>query len=96
MPDCNQAVKLRSSNAYALDSRGLAELKLGQFDKAIADYNSALELRQKSACSLYGRGLARLKSGDKTGNSDISQAISLDSYIVDTFKAYKVEYGKAL
>ena len=64
------------------DSRGFVYLKLGQFDKAAADYDAALKIDPKIATSLFGRGVARLKTGNSAaGNADIAaaKAIKVDT-----------------
>ena len=72
--ETSDACRLLLRKAFdALDSRGLAYLKKGQWDAAIADYNAALRLNPKLASSLYGRGLAKLKNGDTNGgNADMA------------------------
>jgi tetratricopeptide (TPR) repeat protein len=64
-------------------------LRLGQFDKSIADYNAALALQPKSAWSHYGRGLAKLKSGDAEGaKADLAAASANDSDIASEAAKY--------
>jgi tetratricopeptide (TPR) repeat protein len=92
---CRMALQLKPRTAKMTvgiyDSRGLAYLKMGQFDAAIDDYNSALHLEPKLASSLYGRGLAKLKKGDSSnGNADIAAAKSVDPKISDDFVRYGV------
>ena len=78
--------------AATLDSRGLAYLKLGQLDSAIADYNAALRVGPNLASSLYGRGLAKLKNGDASGgNADIAAAQAIKPSIVGEFVQYGVQ-----
>ncbi len=42
LADCNQALTLAPGNPSYLDSRGLVDLRLGDFDGAIKDYSTAL------------------------------------------------------
>jgi tetratricopeptide (TPR) repeat protein len=78
LADCDAALKLRKASAV-LDSRGLARLRLRQYDQAIADYDAALRLQPKGPWSLYGRGLAELRKGLKAkGEADIAAAVALD------------------
>ncbi len=65
--DCTAALKIAPNNAVVLERRGFAELRLGQFDTALADFNAALQINAKLAGSLYGRSLAKQNSGDATG-----------------------------
>ncbi|MGZ9112377.1 MAG: tetratricopeptide repeat protein, partial [Rhodoplanes sp.] len=82
---------LRPKYADALDSRGLTHLKLGQFDRAIADFDAALRLNPKMPSALYGRGKAKIKKGDAAGgNADIRSAKSIDSTIDREFESYGV------
>jgi len=67
LSDCNSAIRLRPGNLAFLDSRGLVELRMGDFDKAIRDYDVVLATEPKMAWSLYGRGLARQHKGDAAG-----------------------------
>ena len=72
---CDESISRHSRNMGAYDNRGLAELKSGLFDKAIADYTQALYYRTELATSLYGRGLARRARGDAAGGAaDIAAA----------------------
>lgn len=42
LADCNRAVKERPQAVVYLDARGLAYLRLGQYDKALKDYDAVL------------------------------------------------------
>jgi tetratricopeptide (TPR) repeat protein len=76
--DCNEALKLMPNDIHILDSRGLTYLKLGDFDKAIADYSAILKVNSSQATSLYGRGIAKRKKGDNQGGEiDIAAAKNL-------------------
>jgi predicted aspartyl protease/tetratricopeptide (TPR) repeat protein len=84
LSDCDAAHRLMPKNASFLDSRGLAHLRLRQFDKAIADYDASLAIQPKSAWSLYGRGLAKLGAGDPAGGkADLAAATALNSRIAN-------------
>jgi tetratricopeptide (TPR) repeat protein len=77
LADCNESLRLHPGEANIFNTRGLVQLKLGAFDRAIADYGTVIEKRQKDANSLYGRGLAKLKAGDKAGGeADIAQVFA--------------------
>jgi tetratricopeptide (TPR) repeat protein len=57
------------------DSLAFTYLKLGDLDRALAEYNTALELNPKIAGSLYGRGITKLRKGDvSAGKTDIEAA----------------------
>ncbi len=78
LKDCDRAIRANPKAAGFLDSRGLAHLRLGQYDKAVADYNAALALQPKIAWSLYGRGLAKQRLGlQAEGKVDLDAALAL-------------------
>jgi tetratricopeptide (TPR) repeat protein len=68
-------------------------LKLGQFERAIADYDAALTRSPRQAGSLYGRGIAKLRAGDGAGGrADIAAARAIDPDIVEIYiHHYKVK-----
>jgi tetratricopeptide (TPR) repeat protein len=72
LADCNESLRLKA-DANTFDTRAFAYFKMGEFDKAIADFDAALQRAPELASSLYGRGLAKLKKGDvEGGNADIA------------------------
>jgi tetratricopeptide (TPR) repeat protein len=84
LSDCNAALRLRQDTPGALDSRGLVELRLGQFAQSIQDYDAALAAQPKNAWLLYARGVAELRSGrEAAGHSDMNAATALQPQIVD-------------
>jgi tetratricopeptide (TPR) repeat protein len=91
LDDCNAAYRLNSKSgpgaAAILESRGLVRLRLGDYDKSIADYDDALKLAPKNAWSLYGRGVAKIRK-DKIadGEADVAHATALSSTVADEFK----------
>ena len=67
----------------------MAYFKLGQFDKAIADYDAALAMTKdpSQANWLYGRGVSKLKKGDTAdGNADIASAKAIKADIAEEAK----------
>jgi tetratricopeptide (TPR) repeat protein/predicted aspartyl protease len=88
--DCNKAVRLsvKGANAGILDSRGFVQLRLGDYDKAIADYDAALRLRPDNAWSLYGRGVAKIRKNTRdAGEADIANAVKIAPKIAEQFEA---------
>jgi tetratricopeptide (TPR) repeat protein len=77
LKDCDAALRRDKAASY-FDSRGLVELRMGQYDKAIADYSAALRLAPRTAWSLYGRGLARRHKNDPLSQGDLSAAVAID------------------
>jgi tetratricopeptide (TPR) repeat protein len=66
--------------------RGFAYLKLGQFDKVLADYDAAFALTKNPdhADWLYVRGVTKLKKGDIAGgNADIASAKAMRADIAE-------------
>jgi tetratricopeptide (TPR) repeat protein len=84
------ALRRGPRNAAFFDSRGLAHLRHGDLDLAIADYNEALKLQPRLAWSLYGRGLARLGKGDRAGEADIAAATAIAPNLPAQAKRYGV------
>ncbi|MEP6548961.1 MAG: aspartyl protease family protein [Gammaproteobacteria bacterium] len=88
--DCNAALrqsdKASAMAAAILDGRGLVRLRLGDYDKSIADFDESLKLVPKSAWPLFGRGVAKIRKNKVTdGESDIAHAKSLSPTVVDDF-----------
>ena len=88
LADCNAAVRLLPPHtAEVLDSRGLAHLRRGEWDRAIADYDAALAIRPLAAWSLYGRGVAETKKGlVAQGAADIAQAATINARLPELAK----------
>lgn len=91
LDDCKHALKLHRHDPNILVSRGFAYLRLGAFDKAIADYDAALKLNPKSATSLYGRGVAWRHLGRAAkANADIAAAQALDADEVRKLESFGI------
>jgi len=93
LTDCNEALRLHQGGgarrAAFLDSRALVYLKMGNLDKAIADYDAALQISPDQPESLYGRGKARLLKGDEPrGTFDITTAKRHKPDIADEMSRY--------
>jgi tetratricopeptide (TPR) repeat protein/predicted aspartyl protease len=95
LSDCNAAYRLSDKSnpltAELLESRGLVRLRLGDNDKAIADYDQSLKLAPKNARSLYGRGVAKIrKQKAADGEADLARATALSSTVADEFKRHGI------
>ena len=90
LDDCNKANSLSPAIPQILGYRGFVYLKLGQFDKALADYDAAFSLTKipDHADWLYGRGVTKLKEGESGGGADIAKAKTLQADIADEFAKY--------
>jgi tetratricopeptide (TPR) repeat protein/predicted aspartyl protease len=75
LDDCNDAIARDGKNAAYFDSRGWVQLRLGRYEKAVADFDRALALRPGLAFPLYGRGLAKTRLGEVAqGQADLDAA----------------------
>jgi tetratricopeptide (TPR) repeat protein len=91
LTDCNDAVRMIGKAAEFLDSRGLVYLRLGEYDKSIADYDASLALEPRNAWSLYGRGVGRLRKGMAAeGQADIAAAIGIRPTIAQEAKKHGI------
>jgi len=92
--DCTKAGSLAPKIPQIFAYRGFAYLKLGQFDKALADYDAAFALTKTSdhADWLYVRGVTKLKKGDTAGgNADIASAKAIKADIADEYASYGIK-----
>jgi tetratricopeptide (TPR) repeat protein len=90
LEDCNKALKHAAKPsplfASASDSRGLVLLRLGNYDKSIADYDAALKIEPRDAWSLYGRGIDKIRvKKSSEGLADIEQAKAISPDIAESF-----------
>jgi len=95
LKDCNAALRRaeKSSTFFAnvANSRGLVYLRMGDYDRSIADYDAALKISARNAGSLYGRGIAKLrKQKTSEGEADIALATSLRPQVVTEFKQHGI------
>jgi tetratricopeptide (TPR) repeat protein len=81
-----EARKSSPEFAKILDSRALVLLRMGNFDKSIADYNASLKINPKNPWSLYGRGIDELRENKASaGQSDIARAEALSPGVAEEF-----------
>jgi tetratricopeptide (TPR) repeat protein len=94
LDDCNKASSLSPNIPQILAYRGFVYLKLGQFDKALADYDAAFALTKlpDHADWLYGRGVTRLRKGDTAGgNADLAKAKTIQADIAEEYAKYGIK-----
>jgi len=94
LDDCNKANGLSPKIPQIFGYRGLVYFKLGQFDKALADYDAALALTKdpNHADWLYSRGVSKLRKGDATGgNADIESAKTIKADIAEEYAKYGIK-----
>lgn len=90
LEDCNDALRMIKSAEF-LDGRALVLLRLGEYDKSMADYDASLRLKPSNAWSLYARGVDRLRKGMAVeGQSDIAAAIAIRPSIAEEVKKYGI------
>ena len=92
--DCNKANSLSPTIPQIFGYRGFIYLKLGQFDKALADYDAAFALTKipGHADWLYGRGVTKLRKGDTAGgNADIEKAKTIKADIAEEYAKYGIK-----
>lgn len=93
LSDCDAGLRLNSKSAELLDSRGLVEMRMGAYKKAIADYNAALKLNPNGplAWTLYCRGLAQVLAGHKQeGEADMAAATAQNPHVAERIKHYGI------
>jgi len=79
LADCNRAIKDRPQATIYLESRGLAYLRSGDYDKALKDYDTVLAALPRNPWALYGRGLVKLHKGmAAAGQADIEASKLVD------------------
>jgi tetratricopeptide (TPR) repeat protein len=93
--DCDAALRHaeKSSPFYSAvtESRGLVFLRMGNYEKSLADYHMSIRIRADNAWSLYGRGIDKLRKGDTSGGeADIAQATAISPRIVEDFKRHGI------
>ena len=75
----DESISRHDRNIIGYESRGLASLMRGDFDRAIADTTRSLYYRDDEVFSLYGRGIAKKLRGDAAGGAaDIAAALAID------------------
>jgi tetratricopeptide (TPR) repeat protein len=90
LKDCNAALKRADKStpfyAKAAGSRGLVLLRMGEYDKSIADYDESLKINPRNAWSLYGRGIDELrKRKTLEGQADMAQATAVWADVAEEF-----------
>jgi tetratricopeptide (TPR) repeat protein len=90
--DCRQALKIKPDSGAYLDSLGMALLKLGKLDEALAAYNQAVE-KNTGAPSLMGRAIAYARNGDRAhADADAVAARKLYPKIDELFARYGLKF----
>ncbi len=95
LDDCNGAVKRSDKknieSARPFNSRGLVRLRLGDYEKSIADYDTSLALQPKDAWALYGRGAAEKRLGKTAAaEADMAAATAIWPGVADAFSKHGI------
>jgi lipoprotein NlpI len=87
LSDCNEAVRIDSSNAAAFLNRGNAYLSKSDMEHALTDFNSALRVDPKNAWAYAERGNLYKNKGDVDhALADLNESIRLNpSYALALF-----------
>lgn len=89
MEACNRAVSLNADESRYRANRGLAELRLGRLEPALADFNAAIAADARRADGYYGRALVRQRRGERqAAATDRTEALAIDPGIADTYRSY--------
>lgn len=106
LTDCNAVLKVYPGDFYVRMDRCFVYLRMGLYDKAIADCTLALADRREAtgrlyssyghglypAGALYLRGVAELAKGDQaSGQADVAAAVNSFSRIEKVFALYGID-----
>lgn len=87
--ECREAVKLDPANGAAQDSLGMALLKLGKLDEALAAYTRAIDDNRTGASPLMGRAIVYARKGDRAhAAADAAAARKESPRIEETYAGY--------
>ncbi|WP_109809265.1 DUF3857 domain-containing protein [Sphingosinithalassobacter portus] len=90
LQDCTRAIELAQTPSAILDSRAMVYFRLGDMEKALADFDAALAISPDLPASLFMRGLIRLRNGDRRGQQDIDKARLLTPAVDEQYARYGI------
>jgi tetratricopeptide (TPR) repeat protein len=91
LADCNRALELAPRSAEMLDSRGLVNLKRGDYQAALADYGQAAAEEPQRGHYRYGLGVARFGLGQRAqAQEDWQIADTLEPGVSALYESYGV------
>lgn len=85
---CDQAVTKSDYSGQALDSRGVAYLRAGRVDDALADFSAALSNGKDVNNARYMRGLVKLQQDDASGRADVERALHVDPSLAKLYSKW--------
>ncbi len=89
---CTQAVEKSEYSAGVLDSRALANLRLGKLAEAKADIDAALLAEPGLTNSRLLRGIILTQMGDKSGKDEIALALTMQPSLAPIYKAWGLKF----
>ena len=95
LDDCNAALRMSDKkdveSARLFNSRGLVRMRLGDYQKSLADYDASLGLGPKDAWALYGRGVDEKRLGrTAAAETDIAAASAIWPAIGEAFAKHGI------
>ena len=88
IPACDDLIDIDPSHAQAYQARGTAWYKVGDYERAIADYSASLTIDPKYIRAYYNRGLAWEAEGNlQNALKDLRTFENLDPSFSDTQEA---------
>ena len=100
--DCTKALNFAPNDIWLLNARAFTHLKLGEFDRSIADFDAALRNRPNPTAAhygelavlYYGRGLAKQRAGEsQAAETDMRVARSFRADVAKTVAKIVAQYG---
>lgn len=88
LADCSQSLTLHPGDIYALNSRGLVNLKLKRYVAAINDFSAAIRNDPTEASNYFGRGLAKNYLKPHSGDRDLARARQVNPQVSDQMKKW--------
>lgn len=89
--DCTTAIRRDGAKPAYLDSRGTAWFRLGNMQKALADFDAAITAEPRQANSLYMRSLVQARLGDADkARTDREAALAIAPWIADRLKSFGI------
>lgn len=89
---CTRAVEKSDNSPSALDSRALANLRLGNLEAARADAEAALLAAPYQHETRLLRGVIRKEMGEDAGGEDIALALKLRPSLAAVYKAWGLKF----
>jgi tetratricopeptide (TPR) repeat protein len=84
---CEAALRRNPNSGRFHEGVGLAHLRMGDLNAALADYNTALGIDHKLAWALYGRGVIELKQGKADqAKTDMAAAAAVDEELAEQWR----------